>query len=207
MQIKYFKPINPILQKYIEGYYFLIHSEFDLPIKYITFPNNNCILTVSANVETLFAENEVVVKEKKGGYFNSDLICHYIKPITISYEGNINEVTFVFKPLGLNSFLEKSLNQYSSDFFSNFNPFDDYNSQMITIIREVNLDKKRQMIEDYWLSKLVGFSHPYLIELLIDLQDGNSITKLAAKYNISRQNLSKHFEINLCKSPSTCLYF
>lgn len=61
------------------------------------------------------------------------------------------------------------------------------------------------MIENYWLSKLVGFKHSFLIDVvtkLNDIENDYSIADLANKYGTSRQNLTKHFEANLCKSPS-----
>ena len=205
MEIKFFKPKSQILQQYLEGFYFLINKEDDPTIEYFTFPNNYSILSVLENAEIIYSENQGLIKEKKGNFICSDLICHYKKPIKISYEGNINELTFYFKPLGLNAFLPKSLNNYLNDFFSNFIPFDDYSSTFTAILRETNFDKKCQMIEDYWLSKLVGFNHSFLFDVVLDLKDTQndySIGHLAKKYNTSRQNLTKHFETNIGKSPS-----
>lgn len=205
MEIKFFKPKNEILQKYIEGYYFLTNSKSDLPLEYYTFPNNYSIISIIENSEVIYSENKAIVKEKKGTPLSSDLICHYKKPIKLSYEGNINEITFYFKPLGLNAFLEKSLCHYTNDFFSNFIPFDDYKEIFTSILKENNLDKKTELIENYWLSKLKDFQHPFLNQMIIDLKDTQrdySISDLAKKYNTTRQNLTKHFESNLCKSPS-----
>lgn len=205
MEIKFFKPKNEVLQKYIEGYYFLTNSKSDLPLEYYTFPNNYSIISIIENSEVIYSENKAIVKEKKGTPLSSDLICHYKKPIKLSYEGNINEITFYFKPLGLNAFLEKSLCHYTNDFFSNFIPFDDYKEIFTSILKENNLDKKTELIENYWLSKLKDFQHPFLNQMIIDLKDTQrdySISDLAKKYNTTRQNLTKHFESNLCKSPS-----
>ena len=205
MEIKFFKPKSEILQKYIEGYYFLTNSKSDLPLEYYTFPNNYSIISIIENSEVIYSENKAIVKEKKGTPLSSDLICHYKKPIKLSYEGNINEITFYFKPLGLNAFLEKSLCHYTNDFFSNFIPFDDYKEIFTSILKENNLDKKTELIENYWLSKLKDFQHPFLNQMIIDLKDTQrdySISDLAKKYNTTRQNLTKHFESNLCKSPS-----
>ena len=205
MEIKFFKPKNEVLQKYIEVYYFLTNSKSDLPLEYYTFPNNYSIISIIENSEVIYSENKAIVKEKKGTPLSSDLICHYKKPIKLSYEGNINEITFYFKPLGLNAFLEKSLCHYTNDFFSNFIPFDDYKEIFTSILKENNLDKKTELIENYWLSKLKDFQHPFLNQMIIDLKDTHSdysISDLAKKYNTTRQNLTKHFESNLCKSPS-----
>ena len=76
---------------------------------------------------------------------------------------------------------------------------------MQTILREENLEIKINLIEDYWLAKLSGFEHFFLNKIIIDLLDltnDYSIAELAKKHSTSRQNLTKHFEIHLCKSPS-----
>ena len=205
MEIKFFKPKNEILQKYIEGYYFLNNSKSDLPVEYYTFPNNYSIISIIENAEIIYLENQGIIKEKSGDNFISDLICHYKKPIKLRYEGNINEITFYFKPLGLIDFLNKSLCHYTNDFFSNFIPFEDYKNVFSTILKENDLDKRIDQIENYWLSKLKDFQHPFLNQMIIDLKDTQrdySISDLAIKHNTTRQNLTKHFESNLCKSPS-----
>ena len=205
MEIKFYKPKNKILQHYIEGYYFLTNKKEDSIVEYFTFPNNFSIVSIVENAEIIYSENKGIIKEKQGISLCSDLICHYKKPIKLSYEGTINELTFYFKPLGLNAFLSKSLCHYTSNFFTSFIPFDDYTSTFSEILKEEDIKKKIDMIENYWLSKLVGFNHLFLNDVIASLKELDneySISNLAKKHSISRQNLTKHFEANLCKSPS-----
>jgi len=183
----------------------LTNTKSESSIEYFTFPNNYSILSVIENADILYSENAAIIKENQGQSILSDLICHYQKPIKLRYEGNINELTFYFKPLGLNAFIDKSLCQFSNKFFAPFEPFDDYLETFREILREVDTEIKIELIENYWLSKLKGFQHPFLVDVVNDLKDlenDYSITDLAKKYNTSRQNLTKHFESNLCKSPS-----
>ncbi|MDN3677906.1 helix-turn-helix domain-containing protein [Flavobacterium paronense] len=205
MEIKFIKPKSKILQKHIEGYYFLTQKRNEPEVEYLTFPNNYSIISVYEKTKCEFSENKAVLSENASSPFCSDLICHYKKPIHLSYSGSINELTFYFKPLGLNAFLDNNLCIYTSSFFSKFIPFDDYQTVMQTILTEENFQIKIDLIENYWLSKLKGFTHPFLNEIIVDLSDINndySINELAKKHNISRQNLGKHFETHLCKSPS-----
>jgi len=205
MQIQFFKPQNTTLQNYIEGYYFLINKENETTTPYLTFPNNNSILSVYENTENCFSENKAVVKGKKNNSFNSDLICHYKKPIEIHIEGNVKELAFYFKPLGLNAFLSKQLHTYTNDSFSNFNPYDDFKETMVSILKMENIEESRQKIEEYWMTKLVGFEHPFLhkaIARLQHLEDEISISDLAKECHTSRQNLIKNFDKHLCKNPS-----
>lgn len=205
LEIKFYKPKNEILQEYIEGYYFLTNSKSDLIVEYFTFPSNFSIVSIIENAEIIYSENQGKIKGKKGYPLTSDLICNYKKPIKISYEGVINELTFYFKPLGLNAFLDQPLCHYTNKFFANFIPFDDYKATFITILNEKDLEKRIELIENYWLSKLEGFQHSFLNDMIADLKDVQkecSVGDLAKKYGTSRQNLTKHFEANLCKSPS-----
>lgn len=205
METKFFRPKNVLLQQFIEGYYFLTHSENDHPVTYYTFPNNFCYISLHENVEILFAQNSALLQEQKGKPFGCNLICHYKKPIKFTYQGNIDEITVSFKPLGLNAFLNQPLQTYTNDFFSNFDVFDDYQDAFKAILNEIKLEKKCDLIEAYWLSKLIGFQHAFLNNCVADLkniQEDYSVARLAAKYNTSRQNLTKQFELHLCKSPS-----
>lgn len=205
MKIKFYQPKSQILQKYIEGYYFLSQEEDEKAVEYLTFPNNYNIISIYENTKISYSENQVIVHGKANEPFSSDLICHYKKPIKVVNIGALNELTFYFKPLGLNAFITKKLSEFTTNFFSNFIPFDDYQITMQHILREKNREVQIDLIENYWISKLVGFEHPFLNQVLDDLLDFKkdySITELAKKYNVSRQNLNKHFENHLCKSPS-----
>lgn len=205
LEIKFYTPKNKTLQQYIAGYYFLTNSPTTAPVSYFTFPNNYSIVSVLQDATVEFADNSGIIKECKGQPITSDLICHYKKPIKISYQGTINELTFYFKPLGLNAFLDQSLCSYTNDFFANFVPFTDYNNYFLQVLNEKNIETRIDLIENYWLSKLKGFKHLYLHDVIADLQNKKndySVAELAKKYGVSRQNLTKHFEKNLCKSPA-----
>lgn len=205
MQLQFFKPKNKLLHPYLEGYYFLTKKEAEPTVQYLTFPNNFSIISVYQNTQIEFSENQVVIEGSKNGIFSSDLICHYKKPISVVCKGELNEITFYFKPLGLNAFLKDSLYRYTNDFFSEFIPFDDYQNTMQDILNVSGIEEQRELIEEYWLSKLIGFEHPFLHNVIKDLFHLNndfSIAALADKYKTSRQNLNKHFEMHLCKTPS-----
>ncbi|WP_353146588.1 helix-turn-helix domain-containing protein [Chryseobacterium sp.] len=205
MKLKLFKPQNTALASYMEGYYFLIRDKDDKDVEYLTFPNNYSIITICKDVEWILSDNSVSVKGIKNNQFISDLICHYKKPIRISIQGSINEITFYFKPLGLNAFLKKPLKHYTDTFFSTFLPFEDYQLSMMRILNEPDFDMRITMIEEYWMSKFQGFDHPFLNELVEDTisDPKESVENLAVKYNTSRQTINKLFDLHLCKSPSS----
>lgn len=205
MDVKFFKPKNKLLQSCMEGYYFLEKRKDEPVIEYLTFPNNFSIISILQNSQMIYEDNAAIIKDDPEGGFISDLICHYKKPIKIVYEGQVSEVTFYFKPLGLNAFIAENLKTYTNNFFSSFVPFDDYEGVMKTVLNEKDIEIKRDIIEKYWLSKYTGFSHPFLNDIVRDFTivgEENNLQGLASKYHTSRQNINKLFDAHLGKAPS-----
>lgn len=189
MKIESFEPKNESLKKYIKLIYFATHSENDENIDYLVFPNIYCIICFET-------KNELV---------NSTINAEYMKPLLFTYEGNINEITICFKPFGINTFLKKPLNFYLKDPLKFF-PFDDYKVQMTKFLSIQNLDERLECIENYWLSKLNEFSHPFLNETIADIlskkTDHLSLKDIAQNNNISIKTLKNHFKKYIGKTPA-----
>lgn len=204
MLIEFFRPRNSLLKKYMEGYYFLRKQAHTPKVEYLTFPNNFSIISLTKNTELVFNDHSVSITGRSRASFSSDLICHYKKPIRIFYEGDVNEITFYFRPLGLNAFLPHPLHTYTSGFFSAFIPFHDYETAMSAILNEEDIEIKRTLAEQYWLSKFTGFDHTLLQDAVSSLLDhaDSSIQQLAGQLGTSRQNINRLFELHLCKPPA-----
>jgi transcriptional regulator GlxA family with amidase domain len=60
-------------------------------------------------------------------------------------------------------------------------------------------------MEDYWLSKLKGFEHPFLYQVIDEICNeqgaGKTIEQIAFSKGVSRVTLNKHFQRHLCTSP------
>ncbi len=205
MKIEYFKPRNPILQKYIEGYYFLTNTLSELENSYLTFPNNYSIVTVTNKCDIKFEKEKVVITADNKQNCFSSIISNYKKPIQVEYHGNVKELTIYFKPLGINNFLHRKLKDYLDDSFKIFDPFDDYLQTMQLVLETKEIEKAKDVLENYWLSKLTSFESGFLykaIDLLEDYEMEHSIQQVADKCLTSRQNLFKTFATHLGKTPS-----
>ena len=204
MQIKFFRPRNPLLSTYMEGYYFLAHGAEDQEISYLTFPNNYSILTFCTDTIIRHEGDRYRISGIPSAGCLSELICHYKQPLRICYEGAVKEITFYFKPLGLNAFLPQPLSAYTADMFRRFEPYEDFLAVMSAILEEPDEDTRCKRLECYWLSRLTGFEHPFLHAMVGDMQDRETvytIEELAAKYGTTRQQIYKQFELHLCKTP------
>jgi AraC-like DNA-binding protein len=206
MEIKLFKPRNLRLQQYIECFYTLTRTEEDEPFSYLTFPNNFTIHTIDSNSATIIEKNNITATANVPlNGLDSFLAPHANQPLLNSYErGKSNEITIYFKPLGINAFLENPLSFYyqSQNFFT---PFSDYQTRMIEILVATDDDVKIGKLENYWLSKLKTFEHPFLYKFIAELADEDnslSILELAKQSKISRTTLNKQFNLHICKTPS-----
>jgi AraC-like DNA-binding protein len=202
MEVQFFKPKNALLRRYMDGYYFLTKRPDEPEIRYLTFPTNLSILSVARNATLELEENRATVQQSKNNFY-SLLIAHYIKPIEAVYKGAVDEVNFYFKPLGLHAFLPASLSYHPHN-TALFIPYGDYKKNMLSILNEKDITVRQEMIEAYWLSKLVGFEHDFLYAVIDELtkpDDDISIQEIAKKYNTSRQTINKLFMRYLGKSP------
>jgi hypothetical protein len=48
--LNFYKPNHPVLEKYIEGYYFIAKDDSDATLNYLTFPDNYFIISACENV-------------------------------------------------------------------------------------------------------------------------------------------------------------
>lgn len=204
MQIETFKPQNKELQKYIESFYILEHSRNDDKISYLTFPSVFSIVAVVNNAENSIITNYVTTKFSATKPLETSLVCRFNKPICFQYEGNIKEICIYFKPLGLNAFLAKSLETYSSTYFDSFVPYSDYEKSMKTILNIENRPLLIKNLENYWANKIIGFEHPFLKNAIHLIQENHNIKTsiLAEKCSVSQKTLIAHFKKHLCKTPS-----
>ncbi len=204
MKIETFKPKNKELQKYIESFYILEHSKDEDKTSYLTFPSVFSIVAVVLNAENIVTSKNIITKFSESKSLETSLVSRFNAPICFQYIGDIKEICIYFKPLGLNAFLENPLENYSSSYFDPFVPFSDYEKSMKTIMEIEDKTILAANLEMYWLSKMIGFQHPFLGNAISRIQENPKVTtsELANKCDISQKTLILHFKKHLCKTPS-----
>lgn len=204
MDIETFKPQNKELQKYIESFYILSHSENEKGVSYLTFPTLFSVVATALNAENIISPEKITTKFSPTKSIETSLVCRFNKPICFHYEGKIKEICIYFKPLGLNAFLSNSLDRYSNSYFDSFIPFSDYEKSMEILLNIKNKSVLAENLETYWTNKIIGFKHPFLEEAIRLIQENHNIktSDLADKCKISQKTLIAHFKKHLCKSPS-----
>jgi len=106
--LKTIAPKSQLLQKYIESFY-LFNSAIHGSISYLAFPHTNTGLSFFKGVSIERGSYRVKISEQKAA---GDSVCievlgKYTRPVFVSYEGAIDEISVVFKPLGINRFIRE----------------------------------------------------------------------------------------------------
>lgn len=205
MLVTSYKPQNPLLQKYIDCIYTLRRGEGEETIRYVAFPSLFSMVCLNKDSSIERSGTNLRFSHSRRYPLQMTLICDFAAAGWMRYEGAADEVVIYFKPLGLNAFLTGPLKRYLDSFISKFIPFDDYSDAMSSIFA-LNGDKARiRALEDYWVSKHIGFEHPFMNRIVDEMLDDPgtfSINEAAAQNNISRTTLAKHFDLHIGTTPS-----
>lgn len=203
MKVSVYNPKNELLASVIECFYFLSREVDESNTRYLTFPSVNSIWSISINSEIIKSDNIYLIKEEKHKHIYSAFVCRFKEAFCFEYQGAAQEITIYFKPLGINAFLEKPLNEYEEGIENTFLPFEDLTIFFHSIFNTIISEKDRlERIENYFLSKYKGFEHPFLHQFLQELEEDNySLTELASNFNTTPKTIIKHFERHLCKTP------
>jgi AraC-like DNA-binding protein len=187
MKVNFYKPNHPVLNKFIEGYYFISKDYSGKKLNYLTFPDNYFIVSACQNANIFREENKIKINQSSKENIYIDFVSRCNAPVEVHYENEINEVTIYFKPLGIYQFFRVSeVKQLYFEIISS-----DFKEFMKIVLNESEREFQIEKLENYWLSK---FQEKDLNKLELIINDFNSdlkIEEIAEKHNISRQYLNK----------------
>lgn len=187
MKVNFYQPVHPILKKYIEGYYFMLKDESQLPIRYLTFPDNYFILSACQNVSIIQEKGWLKIHESSSENLIIDFVSRCSVPTEILYQQSINEVTVYFKPLGIYHFFEADTSIGLKDKIQD----SDFKEIMDRILKESERKTQIQRLENYWISKFKLKDLILAYTIASDFDSELSIEEIATKNRISRQYLNK----------------
>lgn len=132
----------------MEGYYFIVEDKKANPIKYFTFPNNYCVLSVNQNAEVQLRDGKYIISSTDNNNITADLFSRYTEPLEVLYENVVDEITIYFKPLGINYFMDDTI-IFKQPTINHFIPFADYVETMKNIFTETDRQKQIESLENY----------------------------------------------------------
>jgi AraC-like DNA-binding protein len=124
----------------------------------------------------------------------------------INYRGKIDEVTVVFEPLGLNQFLKCDLAEVAVGRASRtFNPYGaEFDQFLVRLFARKNVDQRRQLLEDFFLTHYQPFQHDVLsrsLECLTDIDKNIPVSQIARSVGVCHKTLTRIFQRHLGSTP------
>lgn len=202
-----FYPTHPLLKKYIAYYYFL-RTENDFSTQYFAFPHTHTVLnlhlhataTITKDTTTLLgAENLPPLALVQG-------IRDF--PLLANLKGALDKVTIIFKPLGINCFIDKDLSeviQEPSQIFEEWNGLSGY-QKLLKDFNEYHDDRARAvLLEDFLISiyQAKASIQPLekAVQLLSDFEKEVSIEEIADFLHATSRTVNRLFHRHLGVSP------
>jgi len=198
MKVTFYQPVHPILKKYIEGYYFIEKDDDHQPVRYLTFPDNYCIVSACQDVSVTQDNGRMELSRSLSENIVIDFVFRCSAPTEIFYKQSVNEVTLYFKPLGIYHFFDAD-DRASLEENIQLSDFKDISN---AVLKEPNRKKQIEMLENYWLSILCQKDLKLAYTILADFETELSIEEIAVKNKITRQYVNKISKRYLFKPAS-----
>lgn len=134
------------------------------------------------------------------------MIGRYLSPIICNSFGHIYAITIVFKPLGLNYFVDNNLGEIYGSVFQPLNEWTHHTDTLQSILKERKSTKIINMIDDFLLSIMKPFNQPTLekaVALLSSHSDNIDVNKIEKILNVNRKTLQRLFVKHLALNPVT----
>lgn len=198
--IKTYVPESPFLQNYIECFY-VFNCESPIQFRYLAFPHYNCGLSFFKGVEIQRNHFQINIVESSDLKVQIELLGKYINPLMIHYSGKIQEISIVFKPLGINRFLRKNYNSIAPNFSQEYINIDWqlFGEQLFTI------ENKIKILEEFLLCEFKEENEIRNLEasltLLENLDENYSMTEIAEKLEYNLKTFQRHFTKHIGCSP------
>lgn len=199
------KPSSKLLEKYIEQFY-VFTKDGNHPTNYVCFPHKNIGISITKGVTLEFGNHSVLLNINKEikDEIQIGITGKYIKPVRMQYEGEIEEINIIFKPLGINHFLQDNLATYVPSFYQLLTLANwqlmandlfklESTGQRIAKLESFLLDNFRE-IDDKGISKA--------IQLIEDIESNHSIKKVAELCGVSSKSMERNFKQLMACTPS-----
>jgi AraC-like DNA-binding protein len=208
MRVQPYVPQDPILQKSVECIYIIEHPENSKSASYLILPSVYSYLSVSLNtVSETISENTVLVRGVLNNSLDSDVQLGLKTSCVYRYQGRVRELCVRFTRLGIYDFFDEKVLLKSINSSEPFIPDDNYRKTITDILNYSSDDEIFAGIEKYLLGRYSPFSHPYLNDVIGELERAGSekppgIEALARSCGVTRQTLTTQFKKYLNLSPS-----
>lgn len=198
--IKTIPPASPLLKQYIECFY-LYTGEPSSRFRYLVFPHYNTGLSFFKGASVMRKQRCVEISAADYTTVKIEILGKYTYPLLIEYTGKLQEISIVFRPLGLNRFFRDNYHSIAPAFSQELvsKEWQTFGETLFT--GENDIIK----LESFLLAQLN--EHPDFIRMekvlsiLSDPNNNTSISALAAQAGYTLKTFQRQFKKQMGCSP------
>lgn len=193
--LKTYLPQSKILQNYIEVFY-TFKEEKPLNFSYLAFPHVNSGLSFfkGVNIDRSNYQINISGKENNKNEIKIEILGKYTIPLLLNYSGKFEEISIVFKPLGINRFLKNNLINYTPNYSQELS-VESWNKFSIELFKS---DNPIDQLEEFLLSQLHQNTELDLIaeslSLIESTENEFQISEIAEQLNMNIKTFQRQFK-------------
>ncbi len=199
MLIQTFYPQNPLLKNHIEYYYFLKTDSPCFNTTYYSFPNTLHSFNIHKYADCEIKPNFTHLYESKKNKYFTVVQGYYELPLLVNLSGRLDKVTILFKPLGLNHFINKPFNEVVGKPSRIFTEWD--NSEYFTFLDafyKTDDNKKRVLLLETFLQTIYKPLEKEnlfqkALNQLTDFENDRSIQEIARNLSFNIRTFNRLF--------------
>ncbi|OJJ21730.1 hypothetical protein BKI52_14610 [marine bacterium AO1-C] len=202
--VKFVRPQNEFLQKYIKGYY--MHRSTDPAFEKTVYFYQNITSTIN-----IYQDTQVKLHDNFWTYhhapntgFNARMVVKIKGYQEVKLRGKFDKVAIVFYPTGINHFIRCPLSELVHSIYSVFTHFDGiYDAILPALFAAPTIEQKRDILDNFFVSQFQAFPDERLLaaaEKIITSEQPIKVNELAESLGVSRRTLLRLFQKHLIYS-------
>ena len=198
--LKSYLPQSPILQKHIECFY-IFNGQENSTFNYLAFPHYNTGLSFIQHSDIHRKEFQIDIVQQLNSDVKIELLGKYFFPVRINYFGKVNEVSIIFKPLGINRFFQESFHSIAPQFSQELQHEEWIKFGISLFDKEIDFKYLEAFLLSKYQDKDEIIRMEYALPFLHDLDFNFSIAHIAEQLGYNLKTFQRHFIKHMSCSP------
>ena len=198
--IKTIIPNSPILKKYIECFY-IYDGKSSSRYTYLAFPHYNTGLSFFKGATIKRSHRSIEISESTTNGLHIEILGKYTSPVLLEYNGLVQEISIVFKPMGINRFIQDNYQSIASNFSQELpnSVWRHFGEELFS--GENDFSKLESFLVSQFSEKQELIAIEESLKLLEKGNEQTTISAIATKVGLTLKTFQRHFNKHMGCSP------